>query len=103
VALLGDACHAFAMVPGQGSSVAIAGAYCLGQEIAQSQSVKGAFAWYQDRLMGEIAHRRAAARRGVQWLVPSSEAKLALRNAFLKMAARRSLRRLMRPLLGAQP
>ena len=63
VALLGDACHAFAMVPGQGSSVAIAGAYCLGQEIAQSQSVKGAFAWYQDRLMGEIGHRRAATRR----------------------------------------
>ena len=103
VALLGDACHAFAMLPGQGSSVAIAGAYCLGQEIVQSQSVKGAFAWYQERLMGEIAHRRVAARRGVQWLVPSTEAKLALRNAFLKMAARRSLRRLIRPLMGASP
>jgi len=101
VALLGDACHAFAMLPGQGSSVAIAGAYCLGREIAHSQSVKSAFAWYQDRLMGEIAHRRVAARRGVQWLVPSNEAKLALRNTFLRMASQRSLRRLMRPLLGA--
>jgi 2-polyprenyl-6-methoxyphenol hydroxylase-like FAD-dependent oxidoreductase len=103
VALLGDACHAFAMLPGQGSSVAIAGAYCLGRELAHSTSVKNAFAWYQDRLMGEIAHRRVAARRGVRWLVPSTEAKLALRNAFLKMASQRSLRRFMRPLLGAHP
>jgi hypothetical protein len=53
--------------------------------------------------MGEIAHRRVAARRGVRWLVPSTEAKLALRNAFLKMASQRSLRRFMRPLLGAHP
>jgi len=103
VGLLGDACHAFAMLPGQGSSLAIAGAYCLGREIAHSKSVKNAFAWYQDRWMGEVAHRRVAARRGVQWLVPSTEAKLALRNAFLKMASQRSLRRLMRPLLGASP
>jgi 2-polyprenyl-6-methoxyphenol hydroxylase-like FAD-dependent oxidoreductase len=103
VALLGDACHAFAMLPGQGSSVAIAGAYCLGRELAHSKSVKNAFAWYQNRLMGEIAHRRVAARRGVQWLVPSTEAKLALRNAFLRMASQRSLRRLIRPLLGAHP
>ena len=94
VALLGDACHAFSMLPGQGSSIAIAAAFCLGREIACSASIKSAFDWYQERLMGEIASRRLAARRRAAWLVPATPTRLVLRNGLLKLASVRRLRRL---------
>jgi 2-polyprenyl-6-methoxyphenol hydroxylase-like FAD-dependent oxidoreductase len=100
VALLGDACHAFSMLPGQGSSIAIAAAFCLGREIACSASIKSAFDWYQELLMGEIASRRVAARRRAAWLVPATPTRLALRNGLLKMASLRRLRRLVWPILS---
>jgi 2-polyprenyl-6-methoxyphenol hydroxylase-like FAD-dependent oxidoreductase len=100
VALLGDACHAFSMLPGQGSSIAIAAAFCLGREIACSGSIKSAFDWYQERLMGEIASRRVAARRRAAWLVPATPTRLALRNGLLKLASLRRLRRLFWPILS---
>jgi 2-polyprenyl-6-methoxyphenol hydroxylase-like FAD-dependent oxidoreductase len=103
VALLGDACHAFSMLPGQGASIGIAAAYCLGQEIARSESIQAPFDWYQQRLMGEIASRRAAARRRAAWLVPATPMRLRLRNALLKLASIRRLRRLFWPMLIGSP
>jgi 2-polyprenyl-6-methoxyphenol hydroxylase-like FAD-dependent oxidoreductase len=103
VALLGDACHAFSMLPGQGASIGIAAAYCLGQEIARSESIQAPFDWYQQRLMGEIASRRAAARRRAAWLVPATPMGLFLRNGLLKLAAVRRLRRLFWPMLIGSP
>ena len=100
VALLGDACHAFSMLPGQGSSIAIAAAFCLGREIACSGSLNSAFNWYQERLMGEIASRRVAARKRAAWLVPATPTRLVLRNGLLKLASIRRLRRLFRPILS---
>ena len=87
VALLGDACHAFSMLPGQGSSIAIAAAFCLGREIACSASIQSAFDWYQQHLMGEIASRRITARRRAAWLVPATPTKLVLRDGILKLAS----------------
>src|SRR5262249_9542687 len=103
VALLGDACHAFSMLPGQGSSIGIAAAFSLGQEIARSASIHAALNGYQQRLMGEIAARRAAARRRAAWLVPSTGTRLILRNGLLKLAAVRRLRQLFWPLLIGSP
>lgn len=103
VALLGDACHAFSMLPGQGASIGIAAAYCLGQEIARSESIQAPFDWYQQHLMGEIASRRAAARRRAAWVVPATPMRLLLRNGLLKLAQIRRLRRLFWPILIGTP
>ncbi len=103
VALLGDACHAFSMFPGQGSSIGIAAAFSLGQEIARSASIQAALDGYQQRLMGEIAARRAAARRRAAWLVPSTAMRLLLRNGLLKLASIRRLRQLFWPILMSSP
>jgi len=103
VALLGDACHAFSMLPGQGASIGMAAAFSLGQEIARSASIHAALDGYQQRLMGEIATRRAAARRRAAWLVPSTGMRLVLRNGLLKLASVRRLRQLFWPILMGSP
>ncbi|MDB6044153.1 MAG: monooxygenase, FAD-binding [Gammaproteobacteria bacterium] len=100
VALLGDACQAFSMLPGQGSSVAMAAAFWLGQEITHAPSVEVAFARYQSRLMRQISDRRVAARRAATWLVPNTQTALAVRNSVLRLASVPGLDRILSPVLN---
>lgn len=100
IALLGDACHAFSMLPGQGSSVAMAAAFWLGEEILRAPSVDVAFARYQSRLMGEMMHRRAAVRRAATWLVPETHTALAVRNSVLRLASVPGLDRILSPVVN---
>jgi 2-polyprenyl-6-methoxyphenol hydroxylase-like FAD-dependent oxidoreductase len=87
IGLLGDACHAYSLLPGQGSSIAMAAAFRLSQDILQAPSVDIALGWYQIHLAGEMARRRACARRAAEWLVPASRSRLAFRNAMLRTAS----------------
>jgi 2-polyprenyl-6-methoxyphenol hydroxylase-like FAD-dependent oxidoreductase len=100
IGLLGDACHAHSLLPGQGSSVAMAGAFRLAQALVEAPSVEIALGWYQIHLEGEMARRRASARRAAQWLVPASRTELALRNAVLRTAALPRVQRLLGPAVG---
>jgi 2-polyprenyl-6-methoxyphenol hydroxylase-like FAD-dependent oxidoreductase len=97
IGLLGDACHAYSLLPGQGSSVAMAAAFRLTQDLAQAPSVDIAFGWYQMHLASEMAQRRAFTRRAAQWLVPASRAELAFRNAVLRIASLPGVQRLLGP------
>lgn len=100
IGLLGDACHAYSLLPGQGTSFTLAGAAWLGTEITRAPSIEVAFAWYQNKLMGEIARRRAATRRTVQWLVPSNHLELTMRNTLLRLSALPPFNRLAHPVIG---
>jgi 2-polyprenyl-6-methoxyphenol hydroxylase-like FAD-dependent oxidoreductase len=97
IGLLGDACHAYSLLPGQGSSIAMAAAFRLARDIVQAPSVDIALGWYQIHLAGEMARRRAFTRRAAQWLVPASRAQLTFRNAVLRTASLPGVQRFLGP------
>lgn len=99
IALLGEACHAFSLWPGQGTSIALAAAFLLGREIARPRSIDAAFGWYEEHLMNAVARQRIIARRAANWLLPSTSAELALRNGALRLAALSGADRLVRTML----
>ena len=86
VTLVGDACQAVSLMAGQGASLAMGGAYILAETLRQSQSVAHALQQYQLRLRTAVLKKQLAGRRTAGWLVPSSSAKLQLRNLFMTMA-----------------
>jgi 2-polyprenyl-6-methoxyphenol hydroxylase-like FAD-dependent oxidoreductase len=100
IGLLGDACHAYSLLPGQGTSFTLEAAAWLGTELARAPSIEIAFAWYQKRLMGEIARRRAATRKTVQWLVPNSHLELTIRNSLLRLSTVPPFNRIVHPVIG---
>jgi 2-polyprenyl-6-methoxyphenol hydroxylase-like FAD-dependent oxidoreductase len=99
IALLGEACHAFSLWPGQGTSIALAAACFLGREIVCTRSIDAAFRWYEEHLMNAVARQRVIARRAANWLLPSTPAELALRNGALRLAALSGADRLVRTIL----
>ena len=99
IALLGEACHAFSLWPGQGTSIALAAAFFLGREMVRTRSIDAAFRWYEEHLMKAVARQRAIARRTANWLLPSTPTELALRNGALRLAALSGADRLVRTML----
>jgi len=99
IALLGEACHAFSLWPGQGTSIALAAAFSLGREIVRTRSIDAAFRWYEEHLMNAVARQRVIARRAANWLLPSTPTELALRNGALRLAALSGADRLVRTML----
>jgi len=99
IALLGEACHAFSLWPGQGTSIALAAAFILGREIVRTRSIEAAFRWYEEHLMNAVARQRVIARRAANWLLPSTRTELALRNGALRLAALSGADRLVRTML----
>jgi 2-polyprenyl-6-methoxyphenol hydroxylase-like FAD-dependent oxidoreductase len=97
IGLLGDACHTYSLLPGQGCSAGIAAACWLGNELVRGASFDAAFASYEAQLAQEISSRRESASRLANWLMPGSRTELALRNGFLRIASLPGIRRFMRP------
>lgn len=85
VTLVGDACQAVSLLAGQGASLAIAGAYILGEQLASADSVDAALASYQQLWQPVITKKQQVARRGVGWLLPSSSRQLWLRRIVLRL------------------
>ena len=86
VVLLGDSCQAVSLLAGQGASLAVAGAYLLGELLAPSGSVTAALTAYEDRWRPVIAEKQRVARRGAQWFLPASRARLRVRRLALRLA-----------------
>jgi 2-polyprenyl-6-methoxyphenol hydroxylase-like FAD-dependent oxidoreductase len=101
IALLGDACQAVSLLPGQGASLSLAAAYVLGEELARDDDVKAALARYEHRVRPPLIQMRRAGRRGADWIVPSTGTGLAARNALLRLASRPGFSRLLRPAIEA--
>ncbi|MGH3834648.1 MAG: FAD-dependent monooxygenase [Pseudonocardiaceae bacterium] len=87
VTLLGDACQAVSLVAGQGASLAVAGAYVLGEQLATTDSIDAALARYQELWQPVITDKQQVARRGVGWFLPSSPLQLWWRRIVLKLTS----------------
>ncbi|TDC78884.1 FAD-dependent oxidoreductase [Micromonospora sp. KC606] len=86
VVLLGDAAHAVSLLAGQGASLAVAGAYVLGEELVRCDSVETALASYERALRPVVLDRQRTARRSARWFVPATRGGLRLRRAALVLA-----------------
>ncbi|MFH8223583.1 FAD-dependent monooxygenase [Streptomyces sp. NPDC018057] len=84
VAFAGDAAHATSFLSGQGSSVALVGAYVLAGELAARPDHTAAFAAYE-HLMRPFAERnQALATSGGTVVTPTTREQLESRNALLR-------------------
>ncbi|MGE2730941.1 FAD-dependent monooxygenase [Mycolicibacterium vaccae] len=83
VAVVGDAAYAPAFLSGQGTSLAIAGAYVLAGELARHARPETAFAAYRHRMAGYVARNQRLALRDSAVLC-RNEIQLWRRNAILR-------------------
>jgi 2-polyprenyl-6-methoxyphenol hydroxylase-like FAD-dependent oxidoreductase len=101
IALLGDACQAVSLLPGQGASLSLAASYVLAEELNREGDVKAALARYEHRVRPPLAQLRRAGRRAADWLVPATPAGILTRDAAIRLASIRGLSRLLRPVVNA--
>jgi 2-polyprenyl-6-methoxyphenol hydroxylase-like FAD-dependent oxidoreductase len=83
VALVGDAAHAPSFLSGQGSSLALVGAYVLAGELASHGDPVEAFASYERICRPFVEANQALASTGGSILLPTSQEQLELRNRAL--------------------
>jgi 2-polyprenyl-6-methoxyphenol hydroxylase-like FAD-dependent oxidoreductase len=83
VRLLGDACGAVSLLAGQGASLAVAGAYVLGELLANAESLEGALSSYQSYWWPIVTEQQRIGRRDAEWFLPSSSIALWLRRLML--------------------
>jgi phosphoglycerate dehydrogenase-like enzyme/2-polyprenyl-6-methoxyphenol hydroxylase-like FAD-dependent oxidoreductase len=83
VVLVGDAAHASSFLSGQGSSLALVGAYVLAGELASHQDPAEAFASYERICRPFVEANQALASPGRSVLLPTSQEQLERRNQAL--------------------
>jgi 2-polyprenyl-6-methoxyphenol hydroxylase-like FAD-dependent oxidoreductase len=86
VVLAGDAAHATSFLSGQGSSLALVGAYVLAGELATHDEPEQAFAAYEQICRPFVEANQALATRGGSLLLPVSAEELESRNRWLAEA-----------------
>jgi 2-polyprenyl-6-methoxyphenol hydroxylase-like FAD-dependent oxidoreductase len=94
VVLVGDAAYCPSLLSGQGSSLAMAGAEILANELAAARDestgrivdCSGAFARYEQRLRKPIEAKQAMAVGIAKSFVPPTERAIAIRNAVLNLS-----------------
>lgn len=84
VALAGDAAHAPSFLTGQGTSLALVGAYVLAHALAVFPDHMAAFAAYENRLRGFVEANQALVSAGQATLFPATAEALEARNAALR-------------------
>lgn len=84
VGLVGDAAHAPSFLSGQGSSLALVGAYVLAGELAAAPTPRAGFERYERRLRDFVAQNQALADGGQTVIVPRTEEDIARRDAALR-------------------
>lgn len=88
VALAGDAAGCVSLLAGEGSGIAMAGAYVLAGELAKSGGDLGAaFAGYEGRMMPFVRAKQQAAEGFASSFVPRSEFRIALRDLATRLMA----------------
>ncbi|RZT20771.1 2-polyprenyl-6-methoxyphenol hydroxylase-like FAD-dependent oxidoreductase [Kribbella sp. VKM Ac-2569] len=93
VALAGDAAHATSFLSGQGSSVALVGAYVLAGELATYADHATAFTAYEQRIRGFVEQNQALVENGRSSLAPETQELIDARNAALRSGAAASAQR----------
>jgi 2-polyprenyl-6-methoxyphenol hydroxylase-like FAD-dependent oxidoreductase len=86
VALLGDACGALTLLAGQGSHLAMAGAYVIARELARHEGdYATAFAAYEAMLKPAITKRQKDAAAMARYFIPSARSWPWLRRLAIKL------------------
>ena len=84
VALVGDACQCVSLISGQGSALAMAGAYVLAGELKRAEGRHAeAFGRYEAIMMPEIARKQKMAVRFASSFVPRSRSGIFFRDLFV--------------------
>ncbi|KNE82710.1 MULTISPECIES: FAD-dependent monooxygenase [Streptomyces] len=84
VVLVGDAAYAPSFLTGQGTSLALAGAYMLAHALATHRDHTAAFAAYERGLREFVAMNQALAGKGAARLFPTTARALEQRNTMLR-------------------
>lgn len=84
VALVGDAAYAPSFLTGQGSSLALAGAYMLAHALATNRDHTAAFAAYERDVREFVAMNQALVDNGAATLFPTTAQALEQRNTMLR-------------------
>jgi 2-polyprenyl-6-methoxyphenol hydroxylase-like FAD-dependent oxidoreductase len=79
IALIGDACGCLTLLAGQGSHMAMAGAYVLARELERAATHQEAFAAYQRFLKPQVEKRQRDAAWFAKFFVPSERSRPWLR------------------------
>jgi len=81
VVLVGDAAHCSSNLSGRGTSLALTGAWFLGQALAEHPADPGpALARYEQQQRPHARRSQATAAPGGELLVPATQAEIAARN-----------------------
>jgi 2-polyprenyl-6-methoxyphenol hydroxylase-like FAD-dependent oxidoreductase len=87
VALVGDAAYATSFMSGQGSSVALVGAYVLAGELATHADHTEAFTAFERRIRTFVEQNQALVDKGRSGLTPGTQELIDARNAALRSGA----------------
>jgi 2-polyprenyl-6-methoxyphenol hydroxylase-like FAD-dependent oxidoreductase len=102
VALIGDACGCLTLLAGQGSHMAMAGAYVLAQELARQPDHAAAFAAYQAFLKPAVDKRQRDAARFAGLFVPKRTSRPWLRRLTLRLIFSRAVLPLVLKFFGSK-
>lgn len=87
ITLVGDACLCVSLLAGQGASLAMAGAYVLGEEITKSVlGLPGVLKEYERRVRPGVERIQRAGRRIARWFVPEGRFAQSLWDVVTRMA-----------------
>ncbi|WP_033418482.1 FAD-dependent monooxygenase [Serinicoccus marinus] len=109
VLLMGDAAHAVSLIAGQGASLAIAGAYALGQELATltrpvtAVALTQALDRYETRWRAQVEPVQDRARQGASSFVPTGRTALVLRRLVVRATRLPLVARLVARSIGGAP
>ena len=85
VALVGDACGCLTLLAGQGSHMAMAGAYVLAEELARTDNHRDAFASYQATIKPHVDRKQRESAAFASVFVPSKRSTPWLRCLAIKL------------------
>jgi 2-polyprenyl-6-methoxyphenol hydroxylase-like FAD-dependent oxidoreductase len=91
VALIGDACGCLTLLAGQGSHMAMAGAYVLARELERNPDHRAAFEAYEGFLKPPVTRKQKIAARFSKTFVPTARSNRVLRRFTIRLMFTRPL------------
>jgi 2-polyprenyl-6-methoxyphenol hydroxylase-like FAD-dependent oxidoreductase len=102
VTLVGDACDCPTLVPGQGASLAMGGAYLLARALHETGDYREAFPRYEQEMRPHVLTQQKHAHGTAKAFAPISLPGLLARRLLLKLFLHETFRLLLRRQFGAQ-
>lgn len=101
--MLGDSAFAVSLLAGQGSSLAIGGAYVLARELAAHETIADGLAAYEETVKPQVVKKQAAGRRTADWFVPDSAFKVWIRALVFNLSSLPFMSRIVESFVASSP